>query len=66
MVLLGSLRAISAVIMSWPGELPNENFRMNDLTTFGINGLGGRVIGSGLVRDLYILLSIDEIERFLV
>ena len=63
MALLRSLRAISAVIKSWPEDLPNGNFRMNDLTPFGVNGLGGRVIGSGLSRDLYILLSIDVVVR---
>lgn len=57
--LLGSLRAISAVIKSCPGDLPNGNFCTNDFTSFGVNGLGGSVIGSGLSRKLSILFSME-------
>lgn len=66
MALLGSLGAISAVIKSWPGDLPYENFCMNDLISFGVNGLGERVIESGLSRKLCILFSIDGMVRLFV
>jgi len=59
--LLGSLRAILAVIKSWPGDLPNGNFCINDFTAFGVNGLGESVIGSGLSRKLSILFSMEGI-----
>jgi len=38
--LLGSLRAISAVIKSCPGDLPNGNLCINDFTHIGVNGFG--------------------------
>jgi len=44
--LSGSLRVISAVMRSCPGDLLRGNVCMNDLTSFGVNNLGGRVIGS--------------------
>lgn len=64
-VLSGSLWAISAIIKLCPGDLPKENFCMNDLTPFGVNGLGGRVIVSGLSRKSNIFLSIEGIARLI-
>jgi hypothetical protein len=48
--LLRNLLTISAVIKSWPDDLPNGNFCMNDFTPFVVNSLGGSVIGSGISR----------------
>jgi hypothetical protein len=63
--LLGNLRVISAVIKSWPGDLPNRNFCINYFTVFGVNGLGGSVIGSGLSRKFTILFSMEGlVESF--
>lgn len=62
-VLSGTLWAISAVIKSWPGNLPNVHFFINVFTPFGVNGLGVRVIESGLSRKSYILFSIEGMVK---
>lgn len=49
--LWGSLRAISAVIKSKPGELPSETFFIKVLISEGEKHLGGRVRGRGLSKN---------------
>jgi hypothetical protein len=56
MALFGSLRATSAVIKSYPGDLPNGKFFMKVLITDGEKHLGGKVRGSGLSKKVLIVL----------
>jgi len=63
--LLGSLEAISAITKSCSSDdLLDGNFRMNDYTPLGVNGLGGRVIGNGLSRKLSTMFSMEGMVGF--
>lgn len=58
---IGEFASYFSSMRSCPGDLPSGNFCMSDLTSFGVNGLGGRVIGSEVSRKSCICFSIEGI-----